>query len=312
MTATQQLPESAFAFYQFGQKLSTVGVTEVRRLWRQMTLDDVDMSWRLINADLTKTLAALQVAGAREASSYVGTVLDEQGMNAPAVATVEPLAFARGSSGLPLTDVLATVPAAVKAAIGNGARDAALTRGLTLLEGITETQVADASRLATQAASVARPDVRTWVRVLNPPSCGRCAVMAGSVYHWNATFQRHPRCDCRTVPSTDASPEHLTFNPHAYFDGLSAAEQDKHFGKAVAADIRSGTDLVKAVNAPRDAWRVRLANERKAEAARWGSKPATGAATAQTPQTFMESLIANVNDRNAAIRNLADAGFLAA
>jgi hypothetical protein len=309
----QQLPESAVAFYQFGQKLSAVGVTEVRRLWRRMTLDDIDLSWRLINADLTKTLAALQVAGAREASSYVGTVLDEQGMTAPAVATVEPLAFARGSSGLPLTDVLATVPAAVKAAIGRGARDAALTRGLSLLEGITETQIADASRLATQAASVARPDVRTWVRVLNPPSCGRCAVMAGSVYHWNATFQRHPRCDCRTLPSTVANPTYQTFDPRAYFDGLSAAEQDLRFGKAVAAEIRNGTDLVKAVNAPRDAWRVRLAEEKAAQKApRWGSTPATGATTATTPQTFMESLIAQVNDRNAAIRNLADAGFLAA
>jgi hypothetical protein len=311
-TTAQQLPESALAFYQFGQKLSAVGVTEVRRLWRRMTLDDIDLSWRLINADLTKTVAALQVAGAREASSYVGAVLDEQGMDAPAVATVQPLAFARGSSGLPLSDVLATVPAAVKAAIGTGARDAALTRGLTLLEGIAETQIADAARLATQAASVARPDVRTWVRVLNPPSCGRCAVMAGSVYHWNATFQRHPRCDCRTLPSTDADPKALTFDPRAYFDGLLAPEQEKRFGKSVAEDIRSGTELVKAVNAPRDAWRVRLANEREAAAPRWGSTPATGAASAQSPQTFMESLIHQVNDRNTAIRNLADAGFLAA
>ena len=82
------------------------------------------------------------------------------------------------------------------------------------------------------------------------------------------------------------------------------------FGKSVAEEIRNGGDLVKAVNAPRDAWRVRLAEQRKAEAPRWGSK--SGATTAQSPQTFMESLIAQVNDRNVAIRNLADAGFLAA
>lgn len=270
-----------------------------------MTLDDIDLSWRLIYGDAVKTVAALQVAGAREASTYVGDVLDEQGMSAPPVATVEPIAFARGSSGLPLADVLATVPAAVKAAIGAGAKDAALTRGLTLLEGITETQIADASRLATTASFVARPEVRTWVRVLNPPSCGRCAVQAGQVYRWNATFQRHPRCDCRTLPSTVANP--ATFDPRAYFDGLSPAEQDLRFGKAVAAEIRDGRDLVKAVNAPRDAWRVRLANERKAAKA-----AASGATTAVTPQTFMESLIHQVNDRSAAIRNLADAGFLAA
>lgn len=307
MAAAQQLPDAAVAFYQFGQKLSAVGVTEVRQLWRRMTLDDIDASWRLINADVTKTVAALQVAGAREASSYVGVVLDEQGMNAPAVATVEPLAFARGSSGLPLTDVLATVPAAVKAAVGSGAQAFALSRGLRLLEGIAQTQTADAARLGTAAAFVARPDVRTWVRVLNPPSCGKCAVMAGQVYRWNATFQRHPRCDCRTLPSTVANPKWQTFDPRAYFDGLSAAEQDVRFGKAVATEIRSGRDLVEAVNAPRDAWRVRLADEKAAAKA-----AASGATTATTPQTFMESLIHQVNDRNAAIRNLADAGFLAA
>jgi hypothetical protein len=308
VAVTQQLPDAATSFYQYGQALSVAGVTEVRRLWRAMTLDDIDLSWRSILIELVKTLAALQVVGAREASSYVETVLAEQGMVAPAVATVQPLAFARGSSGLPLTDVLATVPAAVKLAVGDGAGDEALPRGLRLLEGITETQVADASRLATQAASVARPAVKTWVRVLNPPSCGRCAVMAGTVYRWNATFQRHPRCDCRTVPSTRANPKDLTFDPRAYFDSLSAAEQDRRFGKSVAEEIRNGKDLVKAVNTPRDAWRVRLANERRAQS-RWAG---SGAVTAQTPQTFMESLIHQVADRSTAIGNLADAGYLAA
>lgn len=308
MAVAQQLPEASLAFYQFGQTLSATGVAEVRRLWRAMTLEDIDASWRTIFTDLVKVVAALQVVGAREASSYVEAVLAEQAMTAPAVAAVRPLAFARGSSGLPLTHVLATVPAAVKSAIGDGARDVALDRGLTLLEGITETQVADASRLATQAASVARPAVKTWVRVLNPPSCGRCAVLAGKVFRWNATFQRHPLCDCRTVPSTKSNPEDLTFNPRAYFDSLPAVEQEKRFGKSVAEEIRGGKDLVKAVNEPRDAWRVRLANQRRAES-RWSSKDAT---TTQAPQTFMESLIYQVSDRGTAIGNLTDAGFLAA
>jgi hypothetical protein len=309
-TATQSLPESAVAFYELGQRYSAAGVLTVRSLWQRMSIDNLDRTWASIAPDALRTLATLQTASARDASTYVATVLDEQGMSAPAVATVQPLAFARGSSGLPLSEVLATVPAAVKTAIGNGSRDMALPRGLALLEGITETHIADAARLGTAAAFVARPDVKTWVRVLNPPSCGRCAVMAGHVYHWNATFQRHPRCDCRTVPSTsEGRSRRMTFDPRAYFDGLSAAEQDKHFGKAVAEEIRNGGDLVKAVNTPRDAWRVRLAEERKADAPRWGS--ASGATTATTPQTFMESLTQQV-ERKQAIRNLADSGFLAA
>lgn len=308
MAVTQQLPEASLAFYRFGQTLSATGVAEVRRLWRAMTLEDIDASWRTIFTDLVKVVAALQVVGAREASSYVGAVLAEQAMTAPAVAAVRPLAFARGSSGLPLTHVLATVPAAVKSAVGDGARDEALGRGLTLLEGITETQVADASRLATQAASVARPAVKTWVRVLNPPSCGRCAVLAGRQYTWNATFDRHFGCDCRALPSTVAANEGRLFDPHAYFESLSKSEQDEHFGKGVAERIRAGEDLVKAVNSSRDRWRVRLANDR--EAVKKAAAEEDG--TASTPQTFLESLIFQVNDRPQAIRNLSDAGFIAA
>ena len=64
---------------------------------------------------------------------------------------------------------------------------------------------------------------------------------------------------------------------------------------------------MKAVNTSRDNWRVRLAEERKA------AKDAADALTATTtPQTFMESLIFQVNDRAQAIRNLADAGYVAA
>lgn len=306
-TVAQQLPDAAVAFYQQGQKLSAVAVLEMRRLWRRMSLDDIDAAWGGIRSGTVTTLAALEVAAARGGGAYVADVLAEQGMDAPAVATVQPLAFARGSSGLPLTDVLDTVPAAVKRAIGDGFREQALDRGLGLLEGIAETQVADAARLATTAGFVSRPDVQVWTRVLNPPSCGRCALLAGRQYKWNASFQRHPRCDCRALPATVAANDGRLFDPRAYFDSLDAAGQDKHFGKGVAARIRSGDDIYKAVNASRDRYRVRLAGERKA-----ARDAATGLTEITSPQTFMESLIAQVTDRNSAIRKLADAGYVAA
>ena len=306
MSTQQTLPDASVAFYQYGQRLSVAVVLELRRLWRRMSLDDIDQSWAGIATDAVTTVAAMQVAGAREAGSYVGEVLDEQGMNAPSVGRVEPLAFARGSSGLPLPEVLATVPARVKREIGNGARDVALARGLTLLEGIGRTQVADASRLATAANGIIRPDVQWYTRVLNPPSCGRCAVLAGAQYRMQEAFDRHLNCDCRHLPSTVAAPEGRLVDPRAYFDGLSPAEQDEHFGKGVAQRIRDGEDLVKAVNASRDNYRVRLAGERQA-----AKDAATGLTEIVSPQTFMESLVHRVN-RDQAIRNLADAGFVAA
>ena len=271
-----------------------------------MSLDDIDATWAAINAEAVKTVAALQVASAREAVSYVAEVLDEQGMDAPSVATVEPLAFARGSSGLPLTDVLATVPARVKREIGNDSREVALDRGLRLLEGIMQTQVADAARLATVADSISRPDVQLYTRALNPPSCGRCAVLAGRTYRIQEPFKRHNGCDCRHVLSTEQPDDARLFDARGYFDGLSPADQDKHFGKGVAQRIRDGEDLVKAVNTSRDNYRVRLANERRA-----AKDAAVSLTTSTTPQTFMESLVNRVN-RDQAIRNLADAGFVTA
>lgn len=273
-----------------------------------MSLVDVDASWATVAPDVLSALSVLQVVSAREAAGYVADALDEQGMRAPAVARVEPVAFARGSSGLPLVDVLATVPAAVKSEIGRGARTRALRSGLSLLEGITETHIADAARLSTKANMVVRPEVKTWTRVLNLPSCGRCAILGGHVYRWNEPQRRHPRCDCRLVMSiSEEAPPDRLIDPRAYFDSLSTAEQDKHFGMGVAERIRGGDDVVKAVNSSRDQWRVRLSNERKA-----AKDAAVPESELGTPQTFMESLIHRVNDRDAAIRNLADAGYVAA
>lgn len=309
MPPQQTLPDAAVDFYELGQRFSAAGLLEMRRLWRAMELADIDASWSQVGPAVVNTVAALQVGAAREAASYVPTVLAEQGTAAAAEAAVEPLGFARGSSGLPLADVFATVPATVKRNVGAGVSELALPRGLSLLEGITETLVADAFRLATAAEMVARPDVTTWTRVLNLPSCGRCAVLAGRVYKWNQGFSRHPNCDCKHLPSTVAAPPNSRLtDPLAYFDSLSPAEQDARFGRGVAERIRKGDDLTSAVNSSRDRWRSRLADQRRAEGRATGS-----AEPQQTAQTFMESLIEQVNgNRPAAMRALTDNGYLAA
>lgn len=309
MPPQQTLPDAAVDFYEIGQRYSAAGLIEVRRLWRAMNLADIDGSWQQVGPEAVATIGALQVGAAREATSYVPAVLAEQGTTAAPVAAVEPLGFARGSSGLALGDVTATVPAMVKRSVGQGAEQVALTRGLSLLEGITETLVADAFRLATVADMVTRPNVVTWTRVLNPPSCGRCAVLAGKVFRWNQGFPRHPRCDCKHLPSTVAAPPgSRLLDPRAYFDSLPPAEQERLFGKGVAQRIRDGEDLTEAVNSSRDRWRSRLRDERIEK-----RRSDDGAAEANQPaETFMERLIATATSRNNAVQALADNGYLAA
>jgi len=127
----------------------------------------------------------------------------------------------------------------------------AMTAGLLSLDMIVRTQVADAGRVADGVALTARPRLGGYVRVLSPPSCSRCAILAGRWYRWNQGFLRHPRCDCRHLPSAEADGGTLTTSPRRYFESLSEAEQRRVFTVAGARAIRDGADLSQVVNARR-------------------------------------------------------------
>ena len=113
------------------------------------------------------------------------------------------------------------------------------------------TQLQDAARIAAGLGIVSRPNVGGYARMLVPPSCSRCAVLAGKFFKWNTGFQRHPRCDCRHIPSTEAFSGDLMSDPRAYFNSLTADDQAATFGKANAAAIREGSDIGQVVNAYR-------------------------------------------------------------
>lgn len=99
------------------------------------------------------------------------------------------------------------------------------------------------------AAKAANRSPIGWIRMLSPPSCGRCAVLAGRWYGWNEGFQRHPNCDCRHIPAIEADGADMTTDPRVYFDSLSRAEQDALFGTGAAEAIRNGADIAQVINA---------------------------------------------------------------
>lgn len=57
--------------------------------------------------------------------------------------------------------------------------------------------------------------------------------------------------DCIHIPCREDSADDLRTDPKAYFNSLSAAEQDRLFTKAGAEAIRSGADMARVVNARR-------------------------------------------------------------
>lgn len=224
---------------------------EVADLWAGMDPADLDRAWAAAGPRILALVASGQTLAAAVADPYVDDALAAQGVTAPSAGEVNPGALAGvASDGRDLSSLLYEPVITTKAAIGAGADPAsALVGGLMQLDMITRTQVADAGRVATGVAMAARPAVGGYIRVLSPPSCSRCAILAGKRYRWNAGFDRHPRCDCTAVPAAGPAADELITNPKAYFHSLSRADQDRLFTKAGAEAIRSGADIGQVVNA---------------------------------------------------------------
>lgn len=253
MTAPVQAPpDAAAAFYRAGQRITGAGILAVRALWRQFDPRAIDASFTALLPNLVATFGALQVAAARTAAEYTPAVLEEVGLDAPAAGRVRPVSFIGAPSGVTLPEMLTSVPIQAKAAAAaGGSLDVIEAQGLRLVEGMLRTSVADAARQATSVDMAARPRVSGYVRMLNPPACGRCVILAGRWYRWSSGFQRHPGCDCRHIPAAEDTSDDLRTDPRAYFRGLSSADQDRAFGSAGAQAVRDGADLSQVVNARR-------------------------------------------------------------
>lgn len=116
------------------------------------------------------------------------------------------------------------------------------------LERLLASEIQDAARTASQVEVVTRPEWTNYVRMLNPPSCGRCAILAGRIYRDLEAFQRHPLCDCVMVPVTDWQDAHdqgLISSPQAAFD----AGQIRGLSEADTKAIADGADISQVVNA---------------------------------------------------------------
>lgn len=118
------------------------------------------------------------------------------------------------------------------------------------LEQLLVSEVQDAGRSASQVEFVDEPDWQNYVRMLTPPSCARCTILAGRIYRDLEAFQRHPQCDCVMVPVQDwesAHDEGLVSSPQQAFD----AGQVTGLSKADAQAIADGADIGRVVNATR-------------------------------------------------------------
>lgn len=175
---------------------------------------------------VARVVATYQLASIALALDSTPAHLSEQGIEAPPEGSVNSAALLTGP---------ATTGMVEKAATGYA------------LDRLVQTLITDAGRTATAVDLGRRPALTGHVRHLNPPSCSRCAVLAGRVYRWSSGFQRHPGCDCLMIPTTEQAGEGLISDPMVAFE----RGQIRGLSKADTEAIRDGADIGQVVNVRR-------------------------------------------------------------
>lgn len=254
-----RIPEAAKTHYRTMQDLQEEALAAAWRGWAEVRPAALTRSWNEVLPAVTEAISAVQLDAAAAGSLYGATTLAEQGSWIAPEAFVDPQGWAGySSSGAPLDSALySPVPAVKDLLVGGATVRQAMEYGRSYLEQLVRTIVADTGRSAASVDVAVRPGAG-YVRMLNPPSCERCVVLAGRFYRWNAGFLRHPHCDCVHVISAAGSTagaraEGLVDDPYEYFRSLSEAEQDATWGPGSAQAIRDGADIFQVTNASRGA-----------------------------------------------------------
>lgn len=279
---------------QLQQRLTVTALAAIRRAWGGMGAD-FDTSWRRVAPQLILLLSASQLRAATNGAAYVSEVLAETSQHDDPAGVVRPRQFAGAASdGRPLPSLLYGAVATSKRHVANGAEyQTALTYGRRWLDMAVTTQIADAYRGSTGVAIAARPRVEGYARALTPPSCPRCAILAGRWYRWNAAFDRHPRCDCSQIPVSERAAGDYRTDPDKAFE----ADQITGLTEAERAALDSGADMSRVVNARRGASGLRSLTTTELSGRRVGR---------MTP----EGIYAEAATRDDAIRLLIENGYL--
>lgn len=253
-TATQDLGLS----YQAQQsKKARAAANRIQDLWWSLKRQDLSGSWNAgVGTQMVTAITAAQYSSASTADDYVDAATLAQGALIDRAGRVQPAAFAGlAADGRSLHDLmyLPVITTKTRLAAGQSLEDALLA-GLQQALMLGSSEVMQAGRGAVGASMIGQRTIQGYVRVVTPPACDRCIVLAGKEYGWNRGFQRHPHCDCYHVPTTLIARHQGRggfIDPEDYFKSLTRAEQDRIFTAASAQAIRDGADLTSVVNARR-------------------------------------------------------------
>lgn len=253
MVSLPSLPRSAETYAAEQRTEIQAAVAALLRLWRRMGVD-FDASWLAVGPQLLQVLDLAQERVTAGALAYMPAVLAETGqrLHQPAYELEEDALVGAAGDGRPTESLLYGAVTHAKQAVATGSSPtAALVRGGEFLSLAAGTALSDTGRTAEKVAGHARR-VTGYVRMLNPPSCGRCIILAGSWTSSRTAFRRHPGCDCRNIPEAETTADDVTVGVEGYLSDLDDAALAKALGsKANAQAFRDGADPIQIVNAYR-------------------------------------------------------------
>ena len=292
---TQTLPQAAVKYSEAQRLEIQAAVAAVARQWKRMS-PEFDSSWAQIAPTVTAIVSTAQERIAKQSIAYIPAVLAETGQDA-AVATsyqinARALVGVTGA-GIATSEALSAVTIRAKQAIqssiftdgdvstlraGLSTQEALTSAGLWLTSSVG-TILSDTGRAGEALGMYTRP-VSGYIRMLSPPSCSRCVILAGKRYKKRDAFRRHPRCDCRNIPADENVAGDLTTDPSAYFDSLGPEAKLKFAGsKANLQALNDGADMNQIVNAYRKTSGMQAAQVSPIKIDRFGNKFTTEGTT---------------------------------
>lgn len=243
------LPLAAREFYATQQAVAEAAQTEVGRLWRRMG-DNFDGSWSRIRVPVLATIVEGQHQMTTKAVDYVPRMLDQADIPDRPTGDFVPESLAGiASDGRPLASLADQAVIGAKVAVSNGATvEQALDEQGVWLQIVAQLQVADAARQAVGILTASRKNIGGHVRVLNPPSCSRCAILGGRFYRWSKGFDRHPGDDCTMAPV----PSKAYAEAEGFVQSPMDAYRNGEISDLTEAQIKAldeGADISQVVNA---------------------------------------------------------------
>ena len=265
-----RLPPQLQAAADYRQRLIAQIVRRVLAAWRPNSPQGPN-SWFASHAlPFTEMVTHGQLLAAQAAIASADVALDLQHYDAVPELSADPEAFAGVTgSGDPVMGLAYAQAQKITELVDAEApiteRAQAWHHAGAMLATATQTAISDAARMAILTHLAARPGT-TWIRVVRPPCCARCAILAGKKGTSRMKFLRHPGCDCTAIPVSEATSDMhklFYFDAKAYFDDLSPEQQAKVFTKAGARAIRDGADINQVVNARRGMTTITSAGGRR-------------------------------------------------